>query len=626
MSKRQRRQRDKQRRHQRSGPTRRQLAAGAGLTISATLAGATTAEAATFTVNSTGDAGSNLICDATCTLRDALDDADSTANTGGANDVITFASNVTGSITLGSDLPTINEGVDINGPGAGVLTVDGDANQIFAIDINLGYYEVSISDLTLTDGNYFAGAAILNLNGGVFLRDSVLTGNSASLGGAIYNASNVYIHDSTITNNDASVHGGGIFNLVGFAGVYDSTISSNYALDSSSGVGGGIANRYGQVIMDASTVSGNGAYAGGGGVHSYSSFDTASFAAGYSTFANNFTYGYGGAIDATGYDGFVQFRASTLSGNSAGLAGGAARDYMTGLYPYVPDFRLFNSTVAGNDAAYNGGGVYEFTDYDPFLYNTIVANNTLGSGTTLDLDGTFDAGFTLVEDPTGATLDDSAAPGSNITGVDPQLGGLAANGGPTLTHALAPTSPAVDQGARFFSDYDQRFMPRPFDFSTIPNSSAAGADASDIGAFELQPSDIPAAVAPPPPPATVAPICKGKQATIFPRPGLARTFNGTNKRDVVVGTNKKDTIRAKGGNDLVCAKGGKDTVKGGGGKDRLFGQGGKDTLKGGAGKDTLKGGAGKDRLFGQGGKDNLVGGAKNDTCVGGPGNDTEKSC
>jgi RTX calcium-binding nonapeptide repeat (4 copies) len=123
-----------------------------------------------------------------------------------------------------------------------------------------------------------------------------------------------------------------------------------------------------------------------------------------------------------------------------------------------------------------------------------------------------------------------------------------------------------------------------------------------IGAFQVQ--TFPA----PPPPTVANPKCKGKTATIFARPGLARTLSGTNGRDVIVGTNGKDTIKAKGGNDTVCGKGGKDTLKGGGGKDKLYGQGG------------------KDNLLGQGGKDLLSGGGKNDTCVGGAGKDTEKRC
>ena len=100
-------------------------------------------------------------------------------------------------------------------------------------------------------------------------------------------------------------------------------------------------------------------------------------------------------------------------------------------------------------------------------------------------------------------------PGSDILGQDPQLGALAANGGPTQTMKPAATSPVVDQGSAFGLGTDQRGLARPFDAPTIPNS---GGDASDIGAVELQASEVP-----PVPPAAAAPVqakkkkCKKKK-------------------------------------------------------------------------------------------------------------------
>ena len=62
------------------------------------------------------------------------------------------------------------------------------------------------------------------------------------------------------------------------------------------------------------------------------------------------------------------------------------------------------------------------------------------------------------------------------------------NGGPTPTMAPALASPAVDQGSASGLATDQRGALRPVDFPSIPNSSAPGADGSDIGAVEIQPS------------------------------------------------------------------------------------------------------------------------------------------
>jgi hypothetical protein len=77
--------------------------------------------------------------------------------------------------------------------------------------------------------------------------------------------------------------------------------------------------------------------------------------------------------------------------------------------------------------------------------------------------------------------------GPNVFGVDPQLGGLANNGGPSQTEAPSASSPVVDKGSASGLNSDQRGVLRPIEFPAIPN--AAGGDGSDMGAVELQPSN-----------------------------------------------------------------------------------------------------------------------------------------
>jgi len=72
---------------------------------------------------------------------------------------------------------------------------------------------------------------------------------------------------------------------------------------------------------------------------------------------------------------------------------------------------------------------------------------------------------------------------SDLTG-QPVLGPLAANGGPTPTHALLFGSPALDKGNRSGALSDQRGRSRPFNIASI--APASGGDNSDIGAFEAQ--------------------------------------------------------------------------------------------------------------------------------------------
>jgi predicted outer membrane repeat protein len=576
VSKRQRRRQEKERRHGRAHA--RQLAAGAGLTVGATFAMGGVGHASDFTVDNTSDSTGTCPTPTTCSLRQAV----GSANANGGPDNILFDSALSGTITLENGNLLITDHTYIEGPGAGQLTVNANnVSRVFSIATGGPVDPVSISGLTLTGGNAAGG-------GGVSNGDTALT-----------------ISDAVVSGNTSTGNGGGIYSFGPSLTIERSTVSGNIATFSGAGVGGGINARYDLYMVD-STVRDNKARLGGGVYPRYSS--------------------------DTMHRGPHTIRNSTIVDNTAYGRGGGV--YFYGALDEADRLTIESSTIAGNDAigSYGpgyGGGVrssdYGYGYYGAILQNTIVAGNT-AVGKDPDVSGDLiNASFSLIQDPGTALITEDVA-GSNIYAVDPQLGPLASNGGPTQTHALAPTSPAVDQGSSALAA-DQRGQPRPFDFATIANSSAAGADASDIGAFELQPSDIPAAAGGGGAAAvTIPPTCKGKTATILARPGLARTFNGTNKKDVIVGTTKKDTIKAKGGNDLVCAKGGKDTVKGGGGKDRLFGQGGKDTLKGGGGKDTLKGGGGKDILLGQGGKDRLVGGAKDDTCVGGAGEDTKKSC
>ena len=112
--------------------------------------------------------------------------------------------------------------------------------------------------------------------------------------------------------------------------------------------------------------------------------------------------------------------------------------------------------------------------------NTIVAGNSADAGGA-DLDGPIEAVFSLIGSPSGATLTEPVA-GSNLIGVDPQLGPLGDNGGPTQTMAITASSPAVNKGAGGLAA-DQRGQSRPVAYPGVPFSAAAGANGADIGAY-----------------------------------------------------------------------------------------------------------------------------------------------
>ena len=110
---------------------------------------------------------------------------------------------------------------------------------------------------------------------------------------------------------------------------------------------------------------------------------------------------------------------------------------------------LTSSTINDNSAGIDGGGILNVPASEPrpgrllpagtvTLTNTFIANNPSGG----DCAGAFTSlGFNLDSDGTcrlGSTGD--------LSNVDPRLGPLQDNGGPTFTHALLGGSPAIEAG------------------------------------------------------------------------------------------------------------------------------------------------------------------------------------
>jgi len=467
VSAKQRRKRAKRRRHA-GGSAPRRIVAGAGLGITAALGTGGTAHAADFIVNQGGDAG-DLTCDGTCTLRDALDDAAANSNPATVDRVL-FAANVTGTITLsGTVLPTIDEPLYVDGPGAGALTVSGNnASRILQVDLPDAEEggDVTVSGLTLTGGRTTTGpphgAGIANYDADLTIQDSTISGNAAVgasgvVGAGVSSKYSTTIRDSTIANNVTS--------SVKYNG---STIA----------FGGGLATA-GNLSVVGSTISGNDVSAVAG--------------LGMGT-SHDATAAGGGVLSFTDEDTTATIERSTISGNdafasappgfdAAASGGGVAHQGPTD--PGPPDqLRLDGATVAGNTAG-RGGGVYAFDASRVILASTIVGDN---SGATspdlLSASNAFPAAFSLIEDPAGASINET---GPNVIGVDPELGPLADNrAGQTLKPA--PTSPAIDQGLAGAATTDQRGQPRPFDAPAVAN--ADGGDGADIGAVELQDSDL----------------------------------------------------------------------------------------------------------------------------------------
>ncbi|HEX6289555.1 MAG TPA: family 16 glycosylhydrolase [Herpetosiphonaceae bacterium] len=321
-------------------------------------------------------------------------------------------------IALDSASLTLTRDVTIDGGASPGLTISGGGTlRPLVIDPRVN---ATIRSLTIADGyGYELSGGILN-NGTLTLDHVIVAGNRVTTSGADY--------------------------WKGGAGIYSGRYSTLRVLDST--------------IRQNQTQG-----ADGGGLYSF--FDTL-VTIERSTIAANTSTNVGGGLRSLGD---VAILNSTISGNiSTGWHGGA-------LFHTDGAMRIAYSTIANNSApAGTTGGMFvgTFTEGSPSL--TLASTIVGGNSGAQCFAGRFGAGaVTLISGGHNLSSDASCAltGTGDRAGVDPQLGALADNGGPTLTHALLSGSPALDAAdPAACPPTDQRGTPRP-----------QGA-ACDIGAFE----------------------------------------------------------------------------------------------------------------------------------------------
>jgi uncharacterized repeat protein (TIGR01451 family)/CSLREA domain-containing protein len=385
------------------------------------------AHAAGFTVDNLGDAiddnpgdGSCHTTEGVCTLRAAIMEA----NALGGSDSIGFG--ITGTIVLSPTLGhlLITDPLDINGPGASLLTISGsDATRVISVTAGI---TLNVSNVTIANGN--GGNSLGAFGGGIsnygFLKvaGTTIFSNTAYGGGGISNnwGGSLNIVGSTIASNSAT-SGGGIFSWDRTVSISNSTISNNHATE-----GGGIYN-WNNMIITNSTFYGNWA-SNGGGISNPDDVGYLSLA--NSTFYGNAASNQGGAINNVGVALLTNV---TLSGNSAPSGGAFYNDYMSGINT-LRNVIFANSISGGN-----------------------CSGSITNSGNNLQF---------------GGKVANSC--GASIPTADPKLASLANNGGPNPTMAILPGSAAVDAAnPAYCPSTDQRGFGR---FATC-----------DIGAYELQP-------------------------------------------------------------------------------------------------------------------------------------------
>jgi predicted outer membrane repeat protein len=323
---------------------------------------------------------------------------------------------------------------------------------------------VTLSGSKVTFNTALASGGGIDSRGGlVSLSNSSVRGNLAGGdGGGIDASATVALAGSSVTGNRSNDDGGGIAAAV--VTLVGSTIDGN----TSQGSGGGLSCP--TATLTSSTVSGNTATGEGGGIFG----ETVTVVR--STVSGNTADDRGGGISAE----TVNLTNATVSGNVAGLLAGSAGG--GGVLATHGTFR--NSTIVENRTfADFGGGVCSPASADPIrVQNTIIAQNFVRSLED-DVFGTFAGeGNNLVGVVDGNSQGFTAATdliGSEDDPLDPHLGELANNGGPTKTHALRAGSPAIDHGSNVGAPaVDQRGLRR------VKDGNGDGRAVIDIGAVE----------------------------------------------------------------------------------------------------------------------------------------------
>jgi len=331
---------------------------------------------------------------------------------------ITFATNLSGAtITLGSTL-MINTNLTIDAsalPNAVQLNGNGEV-RVFYVAASA---TAVLNSLTITNG-YAPG----DIGGGIYsdygstlmLNQCTLSGNSADVGGGIYNDSTATLNECALSGNAADYEGGGIL-----GGSFSTLMLNKCALsgNTTTGSGGGIyIESYTSLTMDQCTLSGN------------------------------MATGYGGGINN---GGTVTLNQCTLSGNSSSQGGGIGNVAMV---------TLNQCTLSGNSATDYGGGIVNFGTLT--MTNIIIAGNS-SRGVDADIYNSLGAltyvGANLVQSVNnyGGTTT-GPAPLTNA----PNLAPLGNYGGPTQTVPPLPGSPAIGAGSVAANTFatDQRGYPR----------------------------------------------------------------------------------------------------------------------------------------------------------------------
>ena len=462
-------------------------------------------------------------------------------------------------------------------PPATLAVTDSDVNgnsTAGAFDIDGGGIYAETGAVSITNSSVSNNAAgpvggfTSSKGGGIYVREVAGLDTDASL----------TVTGSIIDGNDANWQGGGIWAVTAeTVSIATTSVSGNAA---NSLGGGGLYSAGAAVSITDSTIDDNDADTGGG------------IAIG----------------EFSGYpEGSLSVAGTTISNNSSSFAASGGGGVFVNVGDAGVDATFVNSTISGNSSANFGGGIMAMQTSGITLRHATVVDNTGVNGANLfTAAAPLDIAASIVADPTGGAncdvsstitgghsfADDASCGlgGDDTIGVDPGLGPLADNGGPTATHLPGDTAAVAGlvPAAACTQGVDQRGVSRP-----------QGADC-EAGSVEISEDSGP--------------------NFIYGSP-YADEIVGTPGDDIIYGYGGDDHIDGGGGNDIIIGGSGNDTILGGPGDDMLRGGRGVDGISGGPGRDIIRSGPGGDVVNGGSGRDTIAGGGGPDVLRGARGND-----
>lgn len=414
-----------------------------------------------------------------CTLVDALVAANTDTATGGcpAGDGADVILLPPGGVIVLSEVSEANGGLPWSGQSAlpliySAITIEGRGAEIVrnpAFDCDL------VNGTTDPEFRLFQVGAVVSgvaVPGNLTLRDLTLRNGcldngffpDETAGGAILaRGGQLQMERVALLNNQARNPGGAVFlSFATLASITDSRLEGN----ASNSVGGAVQLNGATLGLANSSVIGNRAQTSGGGLY----LGSGTLSVDNSLIHDNEARNRGGIGTSNVASSFLEVRNSTVSANRAlGMISSPGEG--GGIGVANPARILFTSLI--DNQGERGSAIFianAIGEGQLEMVNSLIADSGDQPRCFGNLDQLVVEGLNLA--------DDDSCPGVEEV-ADIGIGPLADNGGPSLTHALLPGSPAldrIDDCSEWDLETDQRGQPRP----------GRGSPRCDVGAYEQQ--------------------------------------------------------------------------------------------------------------------------------------------